>query len=1491
MDPILNPFQQRHDLFKRFALPLLGQRHDGKISNLQLQRDLVLADRALAAAAGDPEFGVLHDSLPRLLDKAAGVDLNTISDGLLLSQLLTVIEPWYKWVLKLVRPDQYEIRKAGDQRLLEEMFSLFNTILDLELLTQKESKFGSKQQHRIKCPVRRAVLDVRLARNDAVHRSEQQAPVRAVEVFTHALVALLAPVARSRIALARAVEGLVVRPLECDDAAEVLLGGVGAERAQHLREFTGRKTELRDLIAEIERTQESGGYLLVSGPQGMGKSALMAALTAELSERTAPMGSPADAVRESTPWLPGALCFHGKQSADPMEIVQCLSIQANTMLFDPCPTAVAAPPERRKPREFERSMPSIAESVSDAEPQSSQKRNPASHGFGFLVTRLAAERGRAVIIIDALDEIAQSVSTLAFLPSALPPGVCVVLTSRDRSDIHEWLAVERRSTVIELRGLQREDIPHLTRVRDVGASEIEFNDRVHSQSAGWPLLAVAVRRQAGQDGTNLSSIAVENSVAAVLAQQAAAWSEPGRGKEGDIRQACLVLLAVFNEIGHLSPSALAEWSSHCGHDATANDVKQALVGVSEQLQYRGDGSCKLSLQVFAEYAVTSYFGVKEFHGLQVKVIQWIHDEKRYWRWSAPLLFRTEVHRVKNRLSREPLAGFFKECTSRGSDSYLRDVDSAVKEMIYDTSLPIEERRMLGAIHLDCATSLFELGVTLPLREVAELMAGDDDVRIVERGLGYLKSIAELGDVEALASLVDALIENERFDEAMKFVGELVERDRLNGLAHTVRVLMSFLETAVSDDEEDVAERSGALLAKAVDALAEAWRASEHIDARQSGWIVRLLGLYYWNHAPGDVQAVRGVAREFMLTAMKSSDAYNRFWAAAWLMVHASEIEMHVEAMRVAYESFLEEPERAFLPYLDHVALHIWLFDDDDRRRQWAVAMFRDHADEVEFARMYATVATCGMSNLDFATAVATLSNAVTKGELDTYFLYELTYISEAHSYFDKSTVECLETARLAGDEFATLALGRIYGGGLGVPADLEVPNEVKAEIEERATALTEAEKGVRDSTGLRNLMKYRLEIERAHVETSGRFLAALHERWDRIASKHEFSSLDDVVFAHAMIFASDGRHLDCLRGLTADVLSATTRSSERSWVGVAGLIGVVSAEALWDMMREGELAMGAFIQEFLSFQDRTIAGIDSAIVAHGKFIANTLMDDEFAHIDFIAYSFGGPAACIGCAVDAPVFGQVIEFFGLDGGGSPNKVKRRSAWVRSAAPVIAYPASPWHEYAVSSLRESIAETGLDDSPVSRREIAIHDKHCPCGVKLLDHPFGNSESDNDDRGHHEQILSLYSCGSDAMPEFDGDVDSLSVSNAAYLADFQFLTGPTVEERFEACERLRLLSRLSRFPMARALLGDLIVRGLVPGEDAEVGWMELRTATVAGDPISVRILRDALRRHGRTEELEWAEYLCERHGLHVLDLRILEAREQLISRIAPGGASCAE
>jgi hypothetical protein len=196
------------------------------------------------------------------------------------------------------------------------------------------------------------------------------------------------------------------------EVEEYDLPEVWTEQQSHLKTFAGRTEWLQHLHAWVDRTAD-GGYFLLLGPPGQGKSALLAQFAhAEGAGRT-------DAGR-------GCLLHMVKSHKQPRRFLQFLLWQTARLLGAPLDAGA-----------YRGDIDDLRNALVGA------------------LEKVRQQRGRALLVIDALDELDPSGERITFLPATLPTGVRVVLACRP--EIPLVTALRRR-----LRSLAEAHLPPLT---------------------------------------------------------------------------------------------------------------------------------------------------------------------------------------------------------------------------------------------------------------------------------------------------------------------------------------------------------------------------------------------------------------------------------------------------------------------------------------------------------------------------------------------------------------------------------------------------------------------------------------------------------------------------------------------------------------------------------------------------------------------------------------------------------------------------------------------------------------------------------------------------------------------------------------------------------------------------------------------------------------------------------------------------------------------
>jgi hypothetical protein len=339
--------------------------------------------------------------------------------------------------------------------------------------------------------------------------------------------------------------------------AELALPHARFERQVHLEDHVERPRVLARIEAALDRAQP-GGYVLVLGGPGAGKSALLAELSRKLE---AP--------------------FHFLRShRDPARFVPALVAQCDALAT----IGERSPPMRRGVEADE-----LKNELVDA------------------LDALRAARGRACVVIDGLDELDRLEPTLACLPTSLPTGCAIVLSSRPEARwLHRLRARLAPLAEVELGPLDVDEVRLaierwlLRRGIDVDADATE---RLLATTGGLASLVFRALHRARRVGRLDLSLARADSTS---------WHEDlfaAAVERGGPTVAALVeLLSVARE--PVAPSLVHAWLQSdprsCG--GSLADLRAAIEATSELLEGGGTDLLRLWHAGFASHVRAQVLG-------------------------------------------------------------------------------------------------------------------------------------------------------------------------------------------------------------------------------------------------------------------------------------------------------------------------------------------------------------------------------------------------------------------------------------------------------------------------------------------------------------------------------------------------------------------------------------------------------------------------------------------------------------------------------------------------------------------------------------------------------------------------------------------------------------------------------------------------------------------------------------------------------------------
>ncbi len=360
------------------------------------------------------------------------------------------------------------------------------------------------------------------------------------------------------------------------------------EQQSHLKAFVGREQTLADVAAWIDR-QAEGRYLLVLGPPGQGKSALMA----ELARREAGRG--------------GCLLHMVKSHPRPGRFVPALISQAAKLA-------------------------GVSFGAQAYVGDTDDLRNAWVRSLEAVV-RAA---GRAVVVLDALDELEAGDGRVTFLSPGLPAGARVVLSCRPDIPLVQALRGRLRGRLDErpLEPLSEADF-RLLLERRMEASVVRVLEQsidlgqVFHRLGGNPLFVqccvddlVRRREEAGQTGEApaVDLGALPTTLEAVFR---GVYDRVRRGEGGRQRARLLQLLVAARE--PLSITQLAGLMAVDGQPLLLEDCRDQVEALSQWLLDAGEGRFKPWHQGLADYLREQVLGAAGVVQLEDVFCRWLEQ--------------------------------------------------------------------------------------------------------------------------------------------------------------------------------------------------------------------------------------------------------------------------------------------------------------------------------------------------------------------------------------------------------------------------------------------------------------------------------------------------------------------------------------------------------------------------------------------------------------------------------------------------------------------------------------------------------------------------------------------------------------------------------------------------------------------------------------------------------------------------------------------------
>ncbi|MEM7539416.1 MAG: tetratricopeptide repeat protein, partial [Chloroflexota bacterium] len=791
-------FRKNSTLFRRYIMGEISRSTEYKKFEDRLDMILLLADRFLIAFETHIAFNQVQKVSENLYRVQASVDNSNGDEPKAVDDLLQSIEQWHKTLLWLVdRPAWDKLNKN------KKSFTLFPCMRELGLLTQVELDTQPENISSISDPVRKLLYWVRRDRNTVTHDTYAEPSYDRRRYLHSTLLALIAPICKHQETIHKKLSGLIASS-SVNDVEDIqrLIRLVDGERRNHYGRFVARKEWLEKILTELQpNTTESMHYLLLTGHEGLGKSALCAALATELAQKnivqhnTDYFGAATGDVRKIAPWLPGVLLHFGKQSNHPHEIVQSLVSQANTLLLEP-----VVLPENRNDMDLmldEQAFQPHTKPRPPAPPIQKSRANPQGFDFNtdtymlpdysvphtptlptqfkprtagpdmeqyrrtvyLSLDKVAREYGPVVLIMDALDEISPDGTSLDFLPEHLPHGVSALLTARRNSHAVRWIKQNRHAKEITLKGLDRSEISLLTGIDDDESDEAAaFNQQVWKKSGGLPLFVQDVAQQIPEYRHNLGQMKIQQGSNSVFQRQAEAWNT-------NTLQQLLHLLTIFEPVSSLDMDTLQSFLEHQDLDLSSAELRHLLEPVHTQLEGLESGQLKLGLKAFAEYVRDRYCSKRDLARALEVVVTWLStatDDISARTVASFLQFWTESSTVRDDRLRKAAAKLVDNLVEQRDAEFMynvvrhaRKVDVPKNKKSKRTSskslLPNFATRLLqSSAELEYVPATRRLGLNL--------LNGSGVRKDIVKGQEWLKRAILLDDTESKVHLGEFLLD-------------------------------------------------------------------------------------------------------------------------------------------------------------------------------------------------------------------------------------------------------------------------------------------------------------------------------------------------------------------------------------------------------------------------------------------------------------------------------------------------------------------------------------------------------------------------------------------------------------------------------------------------------------------------------------------------------------------------------------------------------------
>lgn len=466
-------------------------------------------------------------------------------------------------------------------------------------------------------------IQIILKRDDI---SEQDVPIELK--IPDGLILLFANIDKHLDELRTALRGLVFRDILTNQVKSTT-EPVSVERAHHLQKFRAREKLLDKIMQRVKEKEKSGGYVLLQGSKGMGKSALAAKLSEIFSE------SPDTVIRNehltvsNCPWLPGILLHMCRQGGNTRTItLQSLIEQANCMLLEPCKSTNTDVAEYGLPEPKLSSLqPPSPSMFQTSQGHTPSPREAITKNMLLALKQLCTETGRAIFIVDGLDEDGPAVDDWSYLPYPLPAGVVGILTANRDAGALPGLKDRLNPAIVFIGPFEKEEISKVT-----GYPDETLCGAMYKKYGGIPNYIDKVLSK--WNGSPLSANELPNFTEAFEIKENK-WHSAGDNEERDPLFQTLLLLSVMKNVGPFSWASIQTYLETLDLILTQNQIKKIMKPVDSDLQSPSDSVLILEETAFAEYILDTVLSPKDQGKLLEAVARWLSVSNKYESKDSP----------------------------------------------------------------------------------------------------------------------------------------------------------------------------------------------------------------------------------------------------------------------------------------------------------------------------------------------------------------------------------------------------------------------------------------------------------------------------------------------------------------------------------------------------------------------------------------------------------------------------------------------------------------------------------------------------------------------------------------------------------------------------------------------------------------------------------------------------------------------------------------